>query len=281
MLDGRRQREKASPLLVEYSLQTLGCRGQLRTQLRLGRSRRRERVRRCQRHRLRWIGICCDGGLTGMASHRVEQLDGRRRQGSRVRPAGGDRDQVSQLVVRLGGGLVDLQHRAVQRDAGKQSAAAAVGKDFRSQLSVGGCRSLSAHRTCGCRRVGADGELAVQQALDAFLRPEDQDYVRRLQTDLPADTAARHGNKNRRPPGSLLIAHQRHASPVTHSDDKTAFEHPRYDRQALGVRQQILWDAGDRRRHDLVQDVGRRLNGLVRGRLGPSRRADPDHNDKR
>src|SRR3546814_3354694 len=69
-------------------------------------------------------------------------------------------------------GIVDRQHRAVERNAGEQPARARPGPDLGLELAVGGQRRAAPDRPCGHARIGTKGALAVDDRFEAAVVAE-------------------------------------------------------------------------------------------------------------
>src|SRR5690606_27981235 len=88
------------------------------------------------------------------------------------------RELRARSAVKSGVGyLINLQHRPVERDAGKEPSTARIGENLGVESSVRRGRGVPPDRSRGGRRVGADGKLPPHQVFDAGAGPKNQHDV--------------------------------------------------------------------------------------------------------
>jgi hypothetical protein len=182
-------------------------------------------------------------------------MDVLRSQGPRIaRPAGGPK--AARGIQRV----VDGDHRTIERDAGEQAAGARVAVDLGLELAVGAGLRAAAHRAGRHRGVGAEGELAVDDVVDAAAVAEHQHHIGRLHAGLEAEAAAAEGDEARVRPGAVAATHGHQALAATATEHEAGLDHIRHHGDRLGLAQQALGDGFLGNGEDLGEDA----HGVVR-----------------
>src|SRR6202165_4334173 len=148
-------------------------------------------------------------------------------------------DLLACLVVRT-------KRRAFKRNTGKQTAGTRVAKDLGSHPSVGICGSITSFGACGNGSISAQLNLTAQDRLHAAVIHDQQDQVRRLATDLEADTATFqrvHGWGSPRSTELLARPANHGSAPVVSVDSKSKLSDRRDHDDALGLFQKLMVDA--------------------------------------
>src|SRR6185369_17953129 len=97
-------------------------------------------------------------------------------------------------------------HCPIERDAGKHTTSAGVGKDFGAHLPVGRPFRMTSDRTSRYRTIGTELELARQQMLHAVVVHDDHHKVNGFPADLQAEATALHGEECRSAPTLFGVA---------------------------------------------------------------------------
>ena len=107
-------------------------------------------------------------------------------------------------------------------------------------MAIRGGSSLTSHWPGRRGSICADGELPVENALDALLGFEHKDQVARLNAHLPAETPTGHGDEDRRVPVSTRVANEQDATAMPASDNEATLDHVGDDHQAFRVGQEAF-----------------------------------------
>jgi hypothetical protein len=147
-------------------------------------------------------------------------------------------------VDRLVGGIVDREHRAIERDAREQAARTRPRPDLRLELAIRRRRRIAAERTRGTPASAPRVNLPLTIDSEPAVAAEHQHDVRRLHAGLEADAAAGEADERRVGPGAVGILHRQQPMAATTADDQAGLDGIGDDHDRPGLVEQLV---GDRR----------------------------------